>query len=76
MKLRAIRLLPLLRTINEPDEIAHYEFGASLASDCMLDALNTLQEGVTEMEIGDILTFKTLFLLDVKVIYGRHKSQI
>ena len=45
-----------VRTINEPDEIAHYEFGASLASDCMLDALNALQEGVTEMEIGDILS--------------------
>lgn len=45
-----------VRTINEPDEIAHYEFGASLASDCMLDALNALQEGVTEMKIGDILS--------------------
>ena len=43
------------RTTNNVDEIAHYEFGASLASDCMLDALNTIQVGVTEMELGDKL---------------------
>lgn len=45
-----------VRTTNDPNEIAHYEFGASLSSDCMLDALNELKEGVTEMEIGDILS--------------------
>lgn len=45
-----------VRTINEPDEIAHYEFGSSLASDCMLDALNELSIGVTEMEIGNKLS--------------------
>ncbi len=44
-----------VRTINNPNEIAHYEFAASLASDCMMDALRTMKPGVTEMEIGDRL---------------------
>lgn len=37
------------------NEIAHYEFGASLASDCMLDALNALEQGVSELEVADKL---------------------
>lgn len=45
-----------VRTINNANEIAHYEFYASLASDCMLDALNDLKVGVSELEIGDKLT--------------------
>lgn len=43
------------RTTNNANEIAHYEFGASLASDCMLDALDALEPGVTEMQLGDKL---------------------
>lgn len=45
-----------VRTINNPNEIAHYEFGASLASDCMIDALEALHPGITEMETGDKLS--------------------
>jgi len=43
------------RTVCNADEIAHYEFGASLASDCMLDTLDAMVEGVSEMELGDKL---------------------
>ena len=43
------------RTTNNANEIAHYEFGASLASDCMLDAMDALEVGVSEMELGDKL---------------------
>lgn len=44
-----------VRLANTPNEIAHYEFASSLAGDCMLDAMNLLKPGVTEMEVGDAL---------------------
>lgn len=44
-----------VRTTNNVDEIEHYEFGASLASDCMLDAMDLLAPGVSEMELGNVL---------------------
>lgn len=44
-----------VRTTNNANEIAHYEYGASLASDCMLDAMNRLDVGVRELELGDQL---------------------
>lgn len=53
------------RTTNNANEIAHYEFGASLASDCMLDAIDVLEPGVSEMELGDRL-----------VRYGQHTSVV
>lgn len=37
------------------NEIAHYEFGASLASDCVLDAMDALAPGVSEAEVADRL---------------------
>ena len=43
------------RTVNNANEIAHYEFAASLASDCMLDAMDAMEVGVSEMELGDKL---------------------
>lgn len=43
------------RTTCNANEIAHYEFAAALASDCMLDAMDALAPGVTEMELGDKL---------------------
>lgn len=43
------------RTINNANEIAHYEFGAALASDCMLEAMDRMEEGVSEMALGDCL---------------------
>ena len=33
------------RTANNANEVAHYEFGAALASDCMLDAMDALGAG-------------------------------
>lgn len=53
------------RTTNNANEIAHYEFGASLASDCMLDAMDALELGVTEMQLGDKL-----------VRYGQHTNVV
>lgn len=44
-----------VRLKNNANEIAHYEFFASLASDSMLDGLNSLKEGVSEMEVADKL---------------------
>lgn len=43
------------RTTNNANEIAHYEFGAALASDCMLDALDALEPGVSEFTVADKL---------------------
>ncbi|MCD5002380.1 M24 family metallopeptidase [Enterococcus saccharolyticus] len=43
------------RAINNANEIAHYEFGSSLASDCVLDALAEVAVGKTELEIADKL---------------------
>ena len=53
------------RTTNNANELAHYEFGASLASDCVLDAMDAVAPGVTEMELGDKL-----------VRYGQHTSVV
>lgn len=44
-----------VRTTNNVNEIAHYEYGASLASDAVLDAMNKVDVGVTELELGDLL---------------------
>lgn len=44
-----------VRCINNVNELEHYEFGASLASDRMLEAMQRLNEGVSEMSIGDAL---------------------
>lgn len=52
-----------VRTTNNANEVAHYEYGAALASDCILDAMNILKPGVTEQELGDKL-----------VRYGQHTS--
>ncbi len=43
------------RTINDANEFAHYEFGAALAGNCMLEAMNALEVGKTEMEIANHL---------------------
>lgn len=44
-----------IRTINNANEIAHYAFGSALASDGVLDAMNLLDVGVSEMELGQCL---------------------
>ncbi|AQP53567.1 Xaa-Pro aminopeptidase [Vagococcus penaei] len=45
-----------VRTVNNANELAHYEYGASLASDSVLDAMNHLKEGISEREVGECLT--------------------
>ncbi|MBO0410206.1 Xaa-Pro aminopeptidase [Enterococcus hulanensis] len=44
-----------LRTTNNANEIAHYEFGAMLAGNCILNAMDQLAVGKSEMEIGAYL---------------------
>ncbi|GAB2323938.1 M24 family metallopeptidase [Alkalibacterium sp. m-11] len=44
------------RITNNANEIAHYEYGASLASDAVLEALNDLEVGKTEGDVGENLT--------------------
>lgn len=43
------------RITNNAEEILHYEYGASLASDGVLDALESLEIGQTELEAGNHL---------------------
>lgn len=45
-----------VRTVNNAEELAHYEFGAALAGNCMLEAMNDLQEGRLEMEVATKLS--------------------
>lgn len=43
------------RTTNSANEIAHYEYGANLASTAILTALNAIAPGKTEKEIASLL---------------------
>lgn len=45
-----------VRTINNANELAHYEYGANLASTAILNALNAIEIGKTEKEIAALLT--------------------
>lgn len=54
-----------VRTVNNANEIAHYEFGASLASDSMLDAMNEIEVGRSELEVADKL-----------LRYGQHTNVV
>lgn len=45
-----------IRTRNNANEIAHLEFGSSLASDAISDAMNKMEEGMTELELGDTMS--------------------
>lgn len=43
------------RTVNNANEIAHYEYGANLASSAALTALNAIEIGKTEKAIASLL---------------------
>ena len=43
------------RVVNNANEIAHYEFGASLASLGVLQAMNAIEVGKSEMEIAALM---------------------
>ncbi|WP_313668045.1 M24 family metallopeptidase [Atlantibacter sp.] len=43
------------RIINNANELAHYEYGANLASTSILRALNAIEPGKTEKQIGALL---------------------
>ncbi len=47
-----------LRTISNANEIAHFEYGATLASNCILRAMDAIEIGKTEMDIADYLAAK------------------
>ncbi|MCU5771751.1 M24 family metallopeptidase [Erwiniaceae bacterium BAC15a-03b] len=44
-----------VRTTNNANEIAHYEYGANLASTAILRALNAIEPGKSEKQIGALL---------------------
>ncbi|MFV0560966.1 MAG: M24 family metallopeptidase [Enterococcus sp.] len=44
-----------VRTRNNVNELAHYEFGSALASDCVLSAIQTIEPGKTEMDVAQKL---------------------
>jgi Xaa-Pro aminopeptidase len=44
------------RTTNNANEIAHYEYGANLASNCILNAMNAVEPGMSEAALGTYLT--------------------
>lgn len=44
-----------IRTINNANEIAHFEYGATLAGKSLLNALDHIDLGKTEIEIADLL---------------------
>lgn len=44
-----------VRTTNNANELAHYEYGANLASTAILNALNAIEIGKTEKEIAALL---------------------
>lgn len=41
-----------VRVTNNANEIAHYAYGAALSGDCMLRAMDLLEEGVSETAVG------------------------
>jgi len=43
------------RITNNANEIAHYEYGANLASTCMLKAMDAVVPGIRETELGALL---------------------
>ncbi|WP_429184467.1 M24 family metallopeptidase [Lelliottia sp. 489] len=43
------------RTVNNANELAHYEYGANLASTAILTALNAIAPGKTEKQIASLL---------------------
>lgn len=47
-----------VRTTNNANEFAHYEFGAALAGNCLLEGLAELAVGKTEMAVAEKLSAK------------------
>lgn len=44
-----------VRTVNNANEFAHYEFGAALAGNGIITAMDAVRPGVTELELGALL---------------------
>lgn len=43
------------RIVMNANEVAHYEYGAGLASACVMDVLEAVEPGKTELELGALL---------------------
>lgn len=43
------------RMVMNANEVAHYEYGAGLASTCIMDVLEAVEPGKTELELGALL---------------------
>lgn len=44
------------RITNNENEIAHYEYAANLASNCMFNAMNAIEPGIPETVLGTLLS--------------------
>ncbi|WP_159639333.1 M24 family metallopeptidase [Erysipelothrix anatis] len=44
-----------VRQVNNANEIAHYEFGAALSGNCILNAMNKMEAGMSELEVASEL---------------------
>ena len=44
------------RIQNNANEIAHYEFGAALAGNCIMNTMNKIEEGISEIELASSLS--------------------
>ena len=44
-----------VRTTNNANDMAHYEFGAALAGNCILETMDAFEEGISEMELASNL---------------------
>ncbi|WP_438763594.1 M24 family metallopeptidase [Enterococcus sp. AZ194] len=73
------------RTTNNANEVAHYEYGANLSSNCILTAMDAVEPGISEAELGNLLTaegqYNTVVTIaatgqrfEQAVIYPTHKK--
>lgn len=46
-----------VRRINNANEIAHYEYGAAIAGNCILETMNNIEVGKSEIEVASHLSY-------------------
>ena len=55
-----------MRTINNANEFAHYEFGAAIAGKCIIEAMEEFDQGKTEMQVAE----------KIRMHYGQHHNVV
>jgi len=63
------------RITNNANEIAHYEYGANLASTCILNAMNAVEPGIREAELGSYLTAEGQYNTVVTIAAGGQRFE-